>query len=307
MHLSKTIPQVERDGCARAARSIGVEAATTAFPRESALINGVTRKVTASFVVAAAIFCGSDPVFAKQVAGSPGSCQLNSTNGDIQHVVYIQFDNVHLRSDVPGVASDLAQMPHLYSFLTNNGTLLNKHYTVLISHTAGGILSSLTGLYPDRMGVTVSNSYDYYNAAIPTFTSAFKYWTSPVSATDSLPNMITDGQKNTPAPWVSYTRAGCDVGNVSVANTVLENNSIAPGGDICNVYGCPSPEASEPAALRTTDFVGIAVHCASTKTSVCNNSTHAKPDSLPDEPGGYNGYSALFGAKYVNPAKRAAS
>ena len=37
-----------------------------------------------------------------------------------------------------------------------------------------------------------------------------------------------------------YTRAGCDVGNVSVANTVLENNSIAPGGDIYNVYRRPA-------------------------------------------------------------------
>ena len=136
------------------------------------------------------------------------------------------------------------------------------------------------------------------------FTSGFKYWTSPVSTTDTLPNMVNGDSgtpKTTPAPWVSYTRAGCDVGNVSVANTVLENNSIAPGGDVSNVYGNPSAEASEPAALRTTDFVGIAVHCAKVQT-ICNNSTHAKDDPLPDEPGGYMGYKALFGAKYVNPA-----
>jgi arylsulfatase A-like enzyme len=197
-------------------------------------------------------------------------------------------------------------MPHLYNFLKDNGTLLNKHYTILISHTAGGILSSLTGLNPDRQGVTVSNSYDYYRPDnTPTFASAFKYWTAPVSTTDPLPNMVNGDSgtpKNTPAPWVSYTRAGCDVANISVANTVLENNTTTPGGDIANVYGNPSPEASEPAALRTTDFVGIAVHCAKTSTSVCNGSTHAKDDLLPDEPGGYIGYKALFGAKYVNPA-----
>jgi len=236
------------------------------------------------------------------------ACHLKSAGGDIQHVIYLQCDNVHLRRDVAGVPSDLEQMPNLLGFVTSNGTMLNKHYTILISHTAGGILSSLTGLNPDRMGITVSNSYDYYstaNPAIPSFTSAFKYWTSPVSATDALPNMITDGGKNTPAPWVSYTRAGCDVGNVSVANTVLENNSTAPGGDISNVYGVPSPEASESPALRTTDFVGIAVHCAQTASSVCANKygkLHAQGDPLPDEPGGYNGYKALFGAKYVNPA-----
>ena len=239
-------------------------------------------------------------------AAAVGSCDLNSAGGQIQHVIYVQFDNVHLRRDNPNVPSDLEQMPHLFNLLSKSGTLLNRHYTILISHTAGGILSSLTGLNPDRMGVTVSNSYDYYRPdGTPTFTSAFKYWTSPVSATDTLPNMVNADSgtpKTTPAPWVSYTRAGCDVGNVSVANTVLENNSISPGGDIFNVYGVPSPEASESAALRTTDFVGIAVHCANSPASVCASNAHAKSDPLPDEPGGYAGYQALFGAKYVNPA-----
>ena len=35
----------------------------------------------------------------------------------------------------------------------------------------------------------------------------------------------TGAVRNAPAPWVPYTRAGCDVGNVGVANTVLENNT----------------------------------------------------------------------------------
>src|SRR5690349_4759061 len=124
-----------------------------------------------------------------KAAPAARGCQL--ANG-IKHVIYLQFDNVHLRRDNPNVPSDLQQMPNLLNFLQNNGTVLNKHYTVLISHTAGGILSSLTGLYPDRMGTTVSNSYDYYRAdGTPTFTSAFKYWTAPVSPSDSSYNMIT--------------------------------------------------------------------------------------------------------------------
>jgi hypothetical protein len=232
-----------------------------------------------------------------------GSCVLGNGSGRIKHVIYLQFDNVHLRRDNPNVPSDLEQMPHLLNFLKGNGTVLNKQYTILISHTAGGILSSLTGLYPDRQGVTVSNSYDYYRPdGTPTFSSAFKYWTSPVSTTDTLPNLVNGDSgtpKNTPAPWVSYTRDGCDVGNVSVANTVLENNT----SDITNVYGAGSPEAAEESTAKgQADFVGISVHCARTQTSVCTRSTHAKADLLPDEPGGYNGFSALFGAKYVDPA-----
>jgi hypothetical protein len=231
------------------------------------------------------------------------ACRL-SANGQIKHLVYLQFDNTHFRRDRPDVASDLEQMPHLLSFLESNGTLFTNDHTILISHTAGGILSSLTGLYPDRQGQTVSNSYDFYrNTGVPTFSSSFKYWTSPVDGTDdSTPNMITDTGKTTPAPWVPFTRAGCDFGGVGTANLELENNSTAPGGDIYNVYGPTSPEAAEPAALRTTDFVGIAIHCAQTASSKCAGNTNARSDPLPDEPGGYTGYQGLFGTKYVDPA-----
>ena len=72
--------------------------------------------------------------------------------GNIKHVIYIQFDNTHFRRDNRNVPSDLEQMPHLLNFMTKNGTLLTNDHTVLISHTAGGILSSLTGVYPDRHG-----------------------------------------------------------------------------------------------------------------------------------------------------------
>ena len=112
----------------------------------------------------------------------------------IKHVIYLQFDNTHYRPRPRrACASDLEQMPHLLNFLQGNGTLLTNDHTILISHTAGGILATLTGLYPDRNGQTVSNSYDYYkNDGTPTFTSSFKYWTDTVDgADDPLPNMIT--------------------------------------------------------------------------------------------------------------------
>ena len=158
-------------------------------------------------------------------ADAAGPCQLGGKNGQVKHVIYLQFDNTHFRRDVAGVPSDLEQMPHLLNFLKGDGTLLTNDHTILISHTAGGILASLTGLYPDRNGQTVSNSYDYFQAnGVPTFTSSFKYWNNTVAAAnDPLPNMVSDGGQTTPAPWLTYTAAGCSVGGVSAANIELEN------------------------------------------------------------------------------------
>ena len=45
------------------------------------------------------------------------ACQLNSPTGAVKHVVYIQFDNVHLRRDNPNVPSDLELMPNLLNFI----------------------------------------------------------------------------------------------------------------------------------------------------------------------------------------------
>jgi len=243
------------------------------------------------------------------VAAPAPSCQLG--NG-IQHVISIQFDNTHLFRDRANVASDLEQMPNLLNFMTNNGTLSDNEHTILISHTAGGILTSLTGLYPDRQGITVSNSYGYFKSGsnATAFSTAFKYWTDKVDdvtaagVNDPLPNMVTTGGLNTPAPWVPYTRAGCDYGGVSTANVVLENTRTTPAGDMTKVFGAHSAEWDEANAsptLAQADFVGIAIHCAA-GGGICNSSTHARPDMLPDEPGGYSGFQGLFGAKYVNPA-----
>ncbi len=261
--------------------------------------------------VAAAAFAGVHVAQAVSRDGhdhsSGSSCVLGNRDSRIQHVIYLQFDNTHYNRDNPNVPSDLEQMPHLLNFLKGNGTLFTNDHTILISHTAGGILSSLTGLYPDRHGQTVSNSYDYFDASkVPHFTSSFKYWTSSVDpVADMLPNMITDTGKTTPAPWVPFTRAGCDVGGVGTANIELENNSTAATGDITRVFGTGSSEWNEAVAnpqIAQTDFVGIAIHCSQSQSSVCANDPNAKPDLLPDEPGGYTGFNALFGSKYVDPA-----
>jgi hypothetical protein len=242
------------------------------------------------------------------------TCQLKSPKGAIQHVIYVQFDNTHFRRDNPNVPSDLEQMPHLLNFITGNGVLMSNDHTVLISHTATGILTSLTGVYPDRMGQPVSNSFRYFTPAGTSRTGvSFAYWTAPLfdpagSAIDTTPEMINENGKIAPAPWVPFTRAGCDFGAVATANTILENTAI----DIPTVFGSGSQEASEAAAsnaapagtaaraLAQTDFVGIGVHCAQ-GSSLCSAANHGRPDLLADEPGGYNGFNGLFGAKYVDP------
>src|SRR6185312_13382408 len=84
------------------------------------------------------------------------------------------------------------------------------------------------------------------------------------------------------------------------ANVELENT----GPDVPKVFGPNSPEAQEAAAdpaKAAADFVGIAVHCAQ-GSSLCTSSPNARPDLLPDEPGGYTGFDGLFGNKYVAPA-----
>ncbi len=118
----------------------------------------------------------------------------------------------------------------------------------------------------------------------------------------------------TPAPWVPFTRAGCNVGDVSTANMVLENTGV----DIPKVFGGSSPENAQLQAdgdffkdAESADYVGLAVHCAQ-GSQICADATGVKfgqttasstqvPDVLPNEPGGYNGFNALFGHRYIAP------
>ena len=104
------------------------------------------------------------------------ACLLNSPGGQVKHVVHIVFDNVHLRRDNPDVPSDLEQMPNLLNFIQNNGTISGNHHTPLISHTATDILTAQTGVYGNRMGIPVSNSYGFFKPdGSVGFTSSFLY------------------------------------------------------------------------------------------------------------------------------------
>jgi hypothetical protein len=109
-----------------------------------------------------------------------------------------------------------------------------------------------------------------------------------------------------PGPWVPFTRAGCDVGAYSLANVEFESaftfvNSKKVLTDVLDQYGSGSSQVGETFNQQVADFQGVAVHCAQ-NSPICSAANNALPDMLPDEPGGYNGFNALFGAKYVAPA-----
>jgi len=244
------------------------------------------------------------PAAPQAQASSSNQCTLLSAHGEIKHVIYIQFDNVHFTRDNPNVPSDLEQMPHLLNFFVNNGTFSTNHHTPLISHTADDIITSLTGVYGERHGQPVSNSFNYFNPADlgglgSTFTTSFTYWTDIVDpVSDTTFSLLAASGRNAPAPWVPFTRAGCNVGAVSIANMELENTRA----DITTVFGPGSPEATEAAgnsSQANKDFVGIAIHCAA-GDAICAAS-NGKPDVLPDEPDTYVGFNALYGHKYVVP------
>jgi hypothetical protein len=257
-------------------------------------------------------------------ASAATTCRLGP-NGSIKHVIIVQFDNVHLTRDNANVPSDIEQIPALYDFLKDDGTLLSNDHTVLISHTADGILSTETGLYPDEFGGGVANTFPYLNPTAKSGTSTrslFTYWTDPTSTSDPLFTLIHGPASasnpegiNTPAPWASFTRAGCDFAGVGSADMEFENDT----SDISNVYGANSPQFAfgnwsfntafdehfgAGSDIGETDFEGLAIHCSladSGPGGKCAMANGGAADALPDEPGGYMGYDALFGAVNVNP------
>ncbi len=247
-------------------------------------------------------------------AGQGGTaCLLRGhTGARIQHVIDLQFDNTHYTRDNPNVPSDLQQMPNLLKFITGQGTLVSHEHTPLIAHTADDIVTSETGLYGSNQGMPIANDYHYYTPGGGTHDAgSFAYWTDPIvdyttansaPVGDATPTMITQSGRNTPAPWVPYTRGGCNFGTVAAANTELEN--LVP--DVPKVFGAHSPQAREAenpklANKAAADFEGLAVHCAR-GSAVCAAARGGRPDLLPGEPGGYHGYSALYGNKLVQPA-----
>ncbi|HZR53202.1 MAG TPA: hypothetical protein VFB06_27275 [Streptosporangiaceae bacterium] len=319
--MSKLHPPTSRAGWFRvAAAASAVAAGTTLAIAGTSLAAPATKAINATK--------------ATQTAKATEDTTCTLGNG-VKHVVVLTFDNVHYFRDNPNVPSDLELMPNLLNFFESNGTMITNNHTPLIAHTADDILTTFTGIYGDRHGMPISNSYQAYNTDGTTDPAgSFAYWTDPVFDTAKTPNPGHDTNPSmvyapvppatasqtvtpdttTPAPWVPFTRAGCNVGQVASANTVLENTAV----DIPKVFGAGSPENQQLISdkdsfkdAETADYVGIGVHCAQ-GSAFCADAkgvkfgqTTATPtavtDSLPDEPHGYTGFQALFGHRYVAP------
>ncbi len=151
-------------------------------------------------VFGAAILLAAAPMPAHAISAS--TCHLG--NG-IEHVIYIEFDNVHFTRDNPNVPSDLEQMPHLLNFITANGTLDAGDHAVLISHTANDILTTQIGLYFDDTGIAVANSFGVFDPTGVAFPSSFFYWTDTVAdivaaTDDNTFALTTPSGENVPAP-----------------------------------------------------------------------------------------------------------
>jgi hypothetical protein len=277
---------------------------------------------SAALAGTAALGVAGAPSPAAGAAGTQATSSGCHLGNGVQHVVEVTFDNVHLFRDNPNVLSDIEQMPSLMGFLTSHGTVLANDHTPLIAHTADDTVTNYSGLYGDRQGIGISNDYEVYQKSGQVASeSAFAYWTGSTGV-DGYPNqpyspvVPATGQPpvTSPAPWVPFTRAGCNVGDVSTSNMELEN--LTP--DLAKVFGPSSPEVQQLTAdpnpykdQENNDYIGLSVHCAG-KSAFCSTagavkygqhaiSPTAVADRLPAEPGGYTGYQALFGSKYLTP------
>jgi len=223
------------------------------------------------------------------------ACSLSAPASKIRHLIHIQFENLHLQRDDPASASDLERMPHLLAFLKERGVLGANHHGVLSTQAATTMLSGVSGLYPDRLGLPLAATYGSFNSAgAAEFDSAYGYWTARDG--DGAPHMSGADGLAAPAPWTVFTRAGCDVASFGIANLGPENLP----GDAVTLFGANSGEAraalADPIRARA-DLLGVAIHCAQW-SRLCANRAHAVADSLPQEPG-YAGFNALFGNRHV--------
>lgn len=89
--------------------------------------------------------------------------------------------------------------------------------------------------------------------------------------------MINEKGKNAPAPWVAWSRAGCDVGAFSIANIEFESIPV----DVVTVFGDGSPEANEANSNRTWPPTSRASRFTAPRVARCAPRATPGPASCP--------------------------
>ena len=219
-------------------------------PRVRPVMAAISAAITLVGLCAAA----SPATAAPRSAPRPSSVSCQLGNG-VKHVISLVFDNVHFFRDNPNVPSDLEQMPHLLNFLE-----VQRHGAVQHAHAADRAHRRrqpdhlhrpvrrparpageqlLQDLQPGRHAPTRRAR----SRTGPTRSTTPRQ--RPTAGHDTTPDdgLLADraGQRpstgrQTPAPWVPFTRAGCTVGDFSTANMVLENTRLdLPHGLRCRL------------------------------------------------------------------------
>ena len=262
--------------------------------------------VTATAGAAARPSAGTGRTAAHPDAGQAG-CTLGA-GGKIQHVIYMMFDNTHYTRDNPNVPSDLQQMPNLLNFLTGNGTLITHEHTPLIAHTADDSVTLESGLYGADQGIPIANEYNYYQPDGTTHTAgSFAYWTDPIvdydtglaakPVGDSTTTMLgTDGKTAGPVGRLHQGGLQLRHGRQREHRTGEHPPRCAARvrRELAGGQGGGEPEPAEQGdgglhgagrALRT-GFRGLRRRVAAGPLR---------------QPGGYHGYRALYGSKFIQP------
>src|SRR5262249_39892274 len=133
-------------------------------------------------------------------------------------------------------------------------------------------MTSLTGVYGEKMGIPIGNTILYFSGGSSNSTSSFAYWTDKLGKT-SVPHMVDQRGKIHPAPWVPFTRAGCDVGAFSVANIEFENTT----SDIARRN---TRRTSPTPTVRPSSIARKAVHFAEVRNMPLQTNFRTSPAAM---------------------------
>ena len=243
-------------------------------------------------------YCGRgfDDRRARRRRRGRGQSKCNLGNG-IKHVVYIQFDNVHFRRDNPNVPSDLEQMPNLLNFLEGNGTFLHQSLDAADLAHLGRHRDGLTGVYGDKFGVPIGNSFGLFGP-------------NGVAHLSELFHLLDR----------SFWPTGCRRCSTSAARTPRRHGcrSLAPAA-MSAPFRSPTSSSRTRPPISTTCSARILrstrrISTTTTRPSPISRASASiapkgalsarrtpRPTSCKDEPGGYTGFTALFGNANVQP------